>query len=94
MNDTAERGRFKGLRSVIGPLPDDTKYRVVGFLNRPSKASWDAVANSIVKGRTMWQIWTNFDSNAPRSLPSTDDPERWPAVPDPQRMREALVEMG
>lgn len=90
-----EHGLFKGLHSMIGPLCDETKQRILAFLNEPSKANWDAVAHTIVKGgTTMWGLWLSFDPEPPRSLPSTDDPQRWPCVPDPDQMREALVDLG
>lgn len=90
-----DHGLFKGLYAMTGPLSEDAKRRILAFLNAPSKANWDAVARYIVKGSTtMWQLWASFDPEAPRSLPSTDGPERWPTVPEPERMRNALLDLG
>lgn len=88
----SEHGLFKGLHSMMGPLSDDSKKRLLSFLNAPSEETWDDCARMMVKGgKTMWQLWGEVDPSAPRML---DKDGNWPTIPDADMMREALRALG
>lgn len=92
---TEGHGIFKGLHNMIGPLSEDVRHQILKFLNQPSKANWDAVAHYLVThNTTLWQLWVSYDPEAPRGLEHPEDPQSWPSVPDPERFREALIELG
>jgi hypothetical protein len=86
-------GLFKGLHSMLGPLPKETRDDIMSFMNAPSVETWSQVANYVIKGigMTMWGAWSRVDSSAPRSI-GLD--EGWTTFPDPEVMRRAMIEVG
>jgi hypothetical protein len=89
----SEYGLFKGLYSMMGPLSDGAKERILSFFNSPSNETWDYCANLLVKGggTTMWKLWCDTDPEAPRCL---DEEGNWPRIPDAGMMRAALRKLG
>jgi hypothetical protein len=85
---SGEHGIFKGLHSMMGPLHDDSKKRILSFLNEPSEPNWNDVYSLCVKGgTTLWQAWLQADPTAPRSRTSDG---RWPRIPDADAFKAAL----
>ena len=84
-------GLFKGAHTIFSPLPEDTQKRILSYLNEPTPEKWDAIAHHCIAGfSTLWQAWIKVDPAAPRSLPSTDAPNRWPSIPDPDVLRKGI----
>lgn len=81
MEETAsqnEHGLFKGLHAMMGPLSDDTKKRLLSFLNEPTVENWEKVYALCIKGRkTVWQAWGDVDPDAPESKA-----KHWHRIPD------------
>lgn len=72
-----------GAKSMLGPLGDDAKKRILSFLNDPSVATWDDCCSLIVDGRrTLWQLWTDHDETAPRAVADGE----WPRIPSPDQV--------
>lgn len=86
-------GFFKGLHSMLGPLPKETRDEIMSFMNSPSVETWGRVANYVIKGlgTTMWSAWVAVDRSAPRSV---DTKEGWTTFPDPEIMRHAMIQVG
>jgi hypothetical protein len=86
-------GFFKGLHSMLGPLPKETRDDIMSFMNAPSAETWAQVANYVIKGIgvTMWGAWSQVDSSAPRSIGLE---EGWTTFPDPEVMRQAMIAVG
>ena len=95
--DDARRLRLDGYSVWQGHFDEDDEFvhelRVShADLNSPSNETWDDCARLMVKGgRTMWQLWTDDDPAAPRSLAEDD---AWPRIPDVERMRQILRQAG
>lgn len=81
---------FRGLSNMFGPLDKEHRDRLMAFRNAPSAATWEDVHSMIVLGgATMWQIWTDRDSTAPRSKPLGAPWTRWP---EPEELFDMLKE--
>lgn len=86
-------GYFKGLHSMLGPLPKETRDDIISFMNSPSTETWSRVADYLIKGAgtTMWAAWAAVDSSAPRAI---SDDEGWTTFPDPEVMKRAMIAVG
>lgn len=87
-----EFGLFKGLYGMMGPLADDSKKRILSFLNTPCEETWDDVYSLMIKGgKTMWQLWCEVDTWA---VTSKGMDGHWPDIPDADMMKDALIALG
>lgn len=86
-------GFFKGLHSMLGPLPKETRDDIMSFMNSPSPETWGRVANYVIKGlgTTMWSAWVQVDRDAPRTKGVDGE---WETFPTPELMRRAMIEIG
>lgn len=86
-------GFFRGLHSMLGPLPKETRDDIMSFMNSPSAETWGKVAHYVIKGlgTTMWSAWLQVDRDAPRSIGVKDE---WKTFPSPEVMREAMIAVG
>jgi hypothetical protein len=85
-------GIFNGTSNMFGPLSKDIKDRVLSFINNPSVETWSECYSIIIAGHnTMWQIWCNYDCEAPRGL---SEEGVWPSIPDPKKMIGWIEEMA
>ena len=74
----SESGIFKGCRSMAGPLSEDAKQSILGYLNAPTQEKWNDIRGLYVAGPvTCWQAWIATDKQAPRlgSKPGFPSPE-------------------
>lgn len=88
-----EVGLFKGLHGMMGPLADGAKQRILSFFNAPSHETWDNCARLMIKGAstTMWTLWTATDPDAVLAL---DPKGNWPRIPDADKLKQALRDLG
>lgn len=59
---------FEGCYTAQGNvLPQDTRKRVLAYLNAPSQAAWLEIRGTCVfGGETLWQVWLSQSADAPR----------------------------
>lgn len=58
-----------GMSNIFGKHNKDTKTKFLSFLNNPSPETWSNIRNYLIDSTTTaWQLWTRFDTEAPRCL--------------------------
>ncbi|WP_018234167.1 hypothetical protein [Thioalkalivibrio thiocyanodenitrificans] len=87
-----EPGFFKGCHNMFGPLSKEIKAEILSYINEPSCEQWNRIYSLMVSSTTtLWQAWVKFDPSAPTSLPAgTDGEHRWPRIPEPETLIEAI----
>ena len=65
----SEEGIFKGCSNGLGErLSEETKHKILAYLNAPSQEKWLDVRGLIITGAgTLWQAWCAHDDDAPRA---------------------------
>ncbi|MCP1674456.1 hypothetical protein J2T57_001558 [Natronocella acetinitrilica] len=94
----AAPGLFRGCHNLHGPLSQETQRAILAYLNAPNEARWEAISGLIIGPAmtTLWQAWSAVDPRAPVSLPLEADANgrRWPRLPEPECLREAIRRVG
>lgn len=68
--------------NIYGPHKKETTDLFLAFMNDPSSYTWSQIRSYLVYGNlTAWQIWTDYDSKAPRNL-SNNNAELFPKPED------------
>lgn len=64
-----EFGIFKGCHNMLGgALDDETKKKILSYINGPSQDAWlDVRGIYVVTNATLWNAWCQYDESAPRS---------------------------
>ncbi len=75
-----EHGLFRGLHNMSGALHQDSKERLLAYMNAQTLENWSKISGLMIKNhKTVWSIWCQVDATAPRSL---SDDGAWPKFPD------------
>lgn len=85
-NQKATETLFSGMHTVFGSHSKEIKDRFIAFWNSPSAETWSAIRNYLINPlTTAWQLWIQYDSNAPFGL---DTEEKKLMFPEPVKFEE------
>lgn len=83
-----EKGLFNGLHSLMGPLTDDAKHRLLCYLYEQTVENWKKVYSLSIKGvTTVWQACAKVDPKMPMSIELDGE---WTYIPDRETFVTAL----
>lgn len=79
-NENSTQSLFSGMSDTLNVKhPKEVRDCFLSFYNAPSAETWAIIRDKLIDFNTSsWQIWRKYDKNAPRSLSSKEDEEKYP----------------
>lgn len=79
-NENSTQSLFSGMSDTLNVKhPKEVRDCFLSFYNAPSAETWALIRDKLLDFNTSsWQIWGKYDPNAPRSLSSKEDEEKYP----------------
>jgi len=85
-NSTSTDALFAGMHTIFGAHSKEVRDLFIAFWNSPSSDTWSRIRNYLINPHTTaWQLWIQYDKNAPFGL---NTEEKKLMFPDPVKFEE------